>query len=261
MVLGETRDMSGEAASRASLDLPGRQQELFDAVARTGRPIVVVVCAGRPLAIPRVSERAEAVVYAWFLGTEAGTAIVDVLLGDVNPSGRLPVTLPRSTGQVPIFYAQRPSGRPASDANRWSNRYADLAVGPQYPFGFGLGYTTFEYADLSLSAPAIAMDGRVDVAATIRNTGARDGDEVVQLYVRDRVASVSRPVRELKGFRRVHLPPGGTTRVSFTLTPNDLQFWGDGRWVVEPGSFTVWVAPDASRGLEGTFEIRSGERR
>lgn len=253
--LGESRDMSGEAASRASLDLPGRQQQLFDALESTGKPIVVVLFSGRPLAITRIAERANAVIQAWFPGTEAGHAVLDVLRGEASPSGRLPMTVPRSVGQVPTFYAHLPTGRPASAGNRYSSKYADLRIEPLYPFGHGLTYTRFEYGGLALSAPTMSMDGSLVVSADVRNAGTRAGEEVVQLYVRDVVASVSRPVRELKGFERVSLAPGETRRVSFTLTRKDLEFWLGGRWVTEPGEFKVWVAPNAAAGVEGTFRV------
>lgn len=254
-VLGESRDMSGEAFSRASLDLPGRQQQLFDALDATGKPVVVVVFSGRPLAVTRVAERANALLFAWFPGTEAGAAVLDVLRGEVNPSGRLPVTVPRSVGQVPVFYAHLPSGRPASPGNRYSSKYGDLPIEPLFPFGFGLSYTRFEYSALELSAPTMTSDGSLVVSAEVRNAGSRAGDEVVQLYVRDVAATVSRPVRQLKAFTRVTLAPGQSQRVSFTLTRKDLEFWLADRWISEPGQFKVWIAPHAAAGLEGTFQL------
>lgn len=254
-VLGESREMSGEAASRASIDLPGRQRQLFELLAATGKPMVVVVVSGRPLAIPRVAERARAVIQAWFPGTEAGHAIADVLFGDVNPSAKLPVTVPRATGQIPIGYAQLPTGRPAQPGNKYSSKYADVAIEPLYPFGHGLSYTRFEYSDLRLSAPSLSPGGRVTVSASVRNTGARAGDEIVQLYIRDLVASVARPVRELKAFRRLTLAPGEAQRVEFALTRADLQFWGARGWTAEPGQFKVWIAPSSAGGLEGSFTL------
>jgi beta-glucosidase len=254
-VVGETRDMSGEAASRSTLDLPGRQQQLVNALVATGKPIVVVLVAGRPLAVPRIAETARALLHTWFLGTEAGNAIVDVLFGDVSPSGRLPITIPRSVGQVPIFYAQRPSGRPANQWNKYSNKYSDLPVTPLYPFGHGLTYTKFEYSPAKVSAASMRMDGTLTVSAEIRNSGSRGGEEVVQFYVRDLVASVSRPVRELKGFQRIALAPGQSATVTFTLRKADLAFWTPAGMITEPGEFTAWIAPDAASGTSVNFRV------
>ncbi|HEX6097056.1 MAG TPA: glycoside hydrolase family 3 N-terminal domain-containing protein [Thermoanaerobaculia bacterium] len=223
-VVGETREQSGEAASRASIELPPFEVR---------KPTVMVVLSGRPLAMAWAAERVPAIVQAWFLGTEGGNAIADVLFGDVNPSGKLPVTFPRVTGQVPVYHAQLPTGRPANPESKWTSKYLDVAIEPLFPFGHGLSYTTFAYANLK-------VDG-LTVSADVRNSGKREGDEVVQLYVRDVVASVSRPVKELKGFRRVALRPGETKRVTFTLTPRDLAFWTEKGWVTEPGKFQVWV--------------------
>ena len=247
-VLGETGGMSGEAYSRASLDLPGDQEQLLESLVATGKPVVLVVTAGRPLSIAWAAAHVPAILNVWQPGTEAGNAIADVLFGDVSPSGRLPVTVPRTAGQAPIYYAHLPSGRPADPKNKFTNKYGDLEIGPLYPFGFGLTYTRFEYSNLK-------VDG-MTVSADIRNAGSRAGDEVVQLYVNDPVASVSRPVRELRGFQRVTLAPGETKRVSFTIERSDLQFWSNGKWVVEPGTFRVWIAPDAEHGLVGTIDVK-----
>jgi beta-glucosidase len=255
-VLGEERDMSGEAASRTSLDLPGRQQSLLEALVATGKPVVLVVMSGRPLAISWAASHVPAILQAWFLGTEGGNAIGDVLFGAVNPSGKLPVTVPRATGQVPIYYAQLPTGRPATAEDKYTSKFLDVPIGPLYPFGFGLSYTKFEYSDLKISATVMPKDGRITVSAIIRNRGERAGEEIVQLYVRDPVASVSRPVRELKAFRRIGLEAGEMKRVEFTITRLDLQFWLSDRWVVEPGQFHVWIASDSSSGLQGMFEVR-----
>jgi beta-glucosidase len=255
-VLGEARDMSGEAASRSSLDLPGRQQELLQKLAETGKPVVLLVLSGRPLAIPWAAQNVPAIVYGWFLGTEGGHAIADVLFGELSPSAKLPVTIPRTTGQAPIYYAQLPTGRPAHPEEKFTSKYIDVPLGPLFPFGFGLTYTKFDYSDLQLSAPSMTVDGRITVSAAIRNSGQRAGDEIVQLYVGDPVASISRPVRELKAFQRLSLRPGETKRVEFTVTRRDLQFWFDDGWTVEPGKFRVWIAPHSAAGLEGAFELR-----
>ncbi|HUP46507.1 MAG TPA: beta-glucosidase BglX, partial [Thermoanaerobaculia bacterium] len=201
LVLGEEGKMSGEARSRVSLDLPGRQQELLEAVASTGKPVALVAMSGRPLTIGWAAENVPAILWPWFPGTQGGHAIADVLFGDVNPSGKLPVTFPRSVGQVPIYYNHFPTGRPVDPKNQYTSKYIDSPNDPLYPFGYGLSYTTFRYTDLRVTNEGAG----VKVSANVTNSGARAGDEVVQLYVNDPVATTSRPVRELKGFRRVSL--------------------------------------------------------
>jgi beta-glucosidase len=255
LVLGERHDMSGEAASRSSLGLPGVQQQLLEAVAATGTPVVLVLMNGRPLILEWAAERIPAIVEAWFLGVEAGNATAEVLFGDVNPSGRLAVTFPRSVGQIPLYYNHRNTGRPPS-AERFTSKYLDVPVTPRYPFGYGLSYTTFAYRDLKLSAARVGGADTLRVTVTVANTGTREGTEVVQLYVRDEVASVARPVRELKGFRRVTLKPGETRPVELRLAVRDLAFYGlDMRPAVEPGTFRVFVGPNSAEGLEATFEV------
>jgi beta-glucosidase len=246
-ILGESREMSGEAASRASIELPGDQQKLLESFVATGKPVVLVVLSGRPLAISWAAEHAPAIVEAWFLGTESGHALADVLFGDINPSGKLPVTFPRATGQVPIYYNHLPTGRPPDLKDKYTSKYLDVPIGPLFPFGFGLSYTKFEYSNLTISG--------LTMSATVRNAGSRDGEEIVQMYVRDPVASVARPVKELKGFQRVALKAGESKRVEFTITKRDLQFWSNGGWIVEPGEFNVWIGPDSASGLEGKFEF------
>src|SRR6267378_5311907 len=205
LVLGERGDMSGEAASRASLGLPGVQQQLLEAVAATGTPVVVVLMNGRPLILEWASDHVPAIVETWFLGIEAGNATADVLFGNVNPSARLPVTLPRVLGQIPLYYNHRNTGRPPDANNKFTSKYIDVPVTPRYPFGYGLSYTTFAYSNLKLSAARARVSDTITATVTVTNSGSREGTEVVQLYVRDEVASVSRPVRELKAFRRVAL--------------------------------------------------------
>ncbi|HEX9492976.1 MAG TPA: glycoside hydrolase family 3 C-terminal domain-containing protein, partial [Thermoanaerobaculia bacterium] len=251
-ILGESRHMSGEAASRTSLDLPDDQQKLLESLVATGKPVILVVMSGRPLAISWAAEHVGAIVQAWFLGTESGHALADVLFGDVNPSGRLPVTVPRATGQAPIYYNHLPTGRPADPKDKYTSKYLDVPIGPLYPFGFGLSYTKFEYSD-------IRVDG-LKVSATIRNSGDRPGEEIVQMYIRDPVASVSRPVKELKGFQRVALKPGESRRVEFNITRRDLQFWSNNGWIAEPGEFKVWIGPSSATGLEGTFALQQRAR-
>ena len=254
-VLGEEREISGEAASRASLDLPDDQQRLLQSLIASGKPVVLVVMSGRPLTISWAAEHVAAIVQAWFLGSEGGNAIADVLFGTINPSGKLPVTVPRTVGQVPIYYAHLPSGRPANPGDKYTNKYADTPIGPLYPFGFGLSYTRFEYSNLKLSAPSMTMNDRLTVSAEIRNAGNRAGEEIVQFYINDPVASVSRPVKELKGFQRVALAPGEVKRVEFTVTRQQLEFWSDRGWLAEPGRFNVWIGPNSADGLHGSFEL------
>jgi beta-glucosidase len=256
VVVGERAEETGEAASRASLDLPGVQQQLIEAVAVAGKPVVAVVMSGRPLAIPWLAEHVPALLQAWHPGIQGGNAVADVLWGDSNPSGKLPVSFPRSVGQVPIYYNHEMTGRPPTD-ERFTSRYLDLPTTPLYPFGYGLSYTTFRYGDLALSADTIAADGTISVSATVTNTGKVAGNEVAQLYIRDVVASVVRPVKELKGFSRVTLEPGQQQTVRFTLGPRDLGFYNQAmQWVVEPGVFKVWIGRSSAEGLEGSFVVR-----
>jgi beta-glucosidase len=244
LALGEDFDLTGEARSRSDLTLPGHQRALLAAVAATGKPLVVVLMGGRPLAIPEVDEAADGVLATWLLGSESGPAITRVLLGQVNPAGRLPATFPRATGQVPIGYDQLPSGRPAdADLSRDSTRYHDLAITPLYAFGHGLSYTSFAYGDVQVDQTQVAADGgTVTVTVPVTNSGPVAGDDVVQLYMRDPVASVSRPVMQLRGFQRVTLQPGETKRVAFTLTAAQFALWGlNGGWVIEPGRIELMV--------------------
>jgi beta-glucosidase len=252
-VLGEERDMSGEAASRTSLDLPGRQQELLERLVGTGKPVVLVVMSGRPLSISWAAEHVPAIVQGWFLGSEGGHALADVIFGDVNPSGRLPVTVPRTVGQVPIYHAMLPTGRPADAANKFTSKYIDIPLGPLYPFGHGLTYTRFEYGNMQVTP---CGDGCFRVSADVTNTGTRAGVETAQLYINDPVATVSRPVRQLKGFQQIALNPSEKKRVEFTLDRAALQFWHQGQWRTEPGKFNVWIAPDAASGLQGSFDLK-----
>ncbi len=249
VAVGEAAYMSGEAASRTRLSLPGVQEELIEALAATGKPVVVVLMNGRPLAIPRVVERATALVEAWWLGTEAGNALADVLFGDYNPSGKLPMTFPRSEGQIPIFYNEKNTGRPYDANSKWTSKYIDSPNSPLFPFGFGLSYTTFEYGILTASPTAFRPGDTVRIRVEVRNTGSRAGTEVVQLYVCDLVGSVTRPVRELKGIQRIHLSAGERRTVEFTLTEADLRFYRrDMTWGSEPGEFDLFVGSSSTHG-------------
>lgn len=254
LVLGETADMSGEGASRTSIELPGAQLQLAQAVIRAVRsatpakPVIAVLMNGRPLAVPYLADSASALVESWFLGVEHGNALADVLLGDHAPSGKLPATFPRNTGQVPIYYNHKKTGRPGIEKQKYTSNYIDALLTPQFPFGHGLSYTTFAYANLRASRDSVTVE--------ITNTGTRAGTEVAQLYLRDDAATVTRPVRELRGFRRVTLQPGEKRTLRFALTPNDLALYDrDMRRVVEPGTFTVWVGGSSAATLEGRFTV------
>jgi beta-glucosidase len=256
LAVGESAEMSGEAAVRSSLDLPGRQMDLVRAVHESGKPYVVVLMNGRPLTINWIAENSPAILETWFAGTQAGNAIADVLFGDVNPGGKLPVTFPRAVGQVPIYYNHKNTGRPPDANNRYTSKYYDLQWTPLYPFGYGLSYTQFRLTNLQLSAQRIRPDGKVTVSVDVENTGKRAGDEVAQLYLRDVAASVTRPVKELKGFQRVALRPGEKRRVEFTLAPEHFGFWNqENRFMVEPGDFKVTVGNSSEGGLEAVFTV------
>ena len=260
LVLGEAAEMSGEAASRAKLDLPGVQPRLLEAIHATGTPVVLVVMSGRPLTIAWAAERVPAIVESWFPGVETGPALAAVLFGDVSPSGKLPVTFPRAVGQIPLYYNHKNTGRPTGP-DKYTSKYIDLPVTPLFPFGHGLSYTTFSYSDLRLSPPRISPAGTLRASVTLTNTGAREGAEVVQLYVHDEVASVTRPVRQLAGFRRVSLKPGEARTVEFLLTAKELGLYNrDIRFVVEPGTFRVFVGGSSVGGLEAEFEVTGAGR-
>lgn len=254
LALGEAYWMSGEAASRSDIGLPGRQRELAEAVLKTGKPVVVVLMNGRPLTIDWLDAAAPAILETWFLGTTTGDAIADVLFGDYNPSGKLPVTFPRNVGQIPIYHSALPTGRPFKAEDKYTSKYLDVPNEPLYVFGHGLSYTTFVYSDLTLSAPSMSPDGRIEVTVTVTNTGSRAGEEVVQLYLRDRIASISRPLRELKSFDKILLEPGESKQVRFTLTTEHLSFFKEDLslgW--EPGEFDVFVGGNSKDTLSASF--------
>ncbi|MFZ0063283.1 MAG: glycoside hydrolase family 3 C-terminal domain-containing protein, partial [Pyrinomonadaceae bacterium] len=256
VAVGESAEMSGEAASRSTLDIPGRQLDLVKAVRATGKPVVIVLMNGRPLSINWIADNTPAILETWFAGTQAGNAIADVLFGDVNPGGKLPVTFPRSVGQVPLYYNHKNTGRPPDANNKYTSKYLDLPWTPLFPFGYGLSYTQFKLTNLQLSAPRIRPDGGLTVTADLENVGQRAGDEVVQLYIRDAAASITRPVKELKGFRRITLQPGEKQRVEFKLTSRELGFYNrEMRFVVEPGEFRVMVGPNSEELLESKFAV------
>jgi beta-glucosidase len=258
MALGETFMMSGEAHSRANLDLPGVQLKLLQAVVATGKPVVLVLFSGRPLALPWEAANVPAILEAWFPGVQAGPALTRILYGDATPSGKLTATFPRSVGQVPLYYNTFSSGRPSPDplkgGNPFTLGYLDEATAPLYPFGWGLSYTTFDYAPTHILTPTIAAadlndTATIKVETTVTNSGTRAAAEVVQLYIRQRGASVARPVRELKGFQKITLAPGESRNVQFTLTKKELAFWNLAlQFTVEPGELTLWIAPHAQAG-------------
>jgi len=256
MFVGELAGMSGEASSRSSLQLPGDQMKLIDAVLATKKPVVLVLESGRPLDISWAPEHVPAIIQAWYLGSQAGNAIANVLVGEISPSGRLPLSWPRSVGQIPNYYNHKNTGRPTAP-DRWHTGYLDSSKEPLYPFGYGLTYTTFKYSNLKTESSPVAADGTVHVSAEIENTGKREGTEVVQLYVHDRVAPTSRPVRELKGFQRITLAPGEHRTVDFTVKANDLGSYDPAmHWIVPSGTYDVWVAPDSASGIQGTFAVQ-----
>lgn len=242
LAVGESAMMTGEAASRASLGLPGVQQQLVEAIHQTGKPVVVVLMNGRPLTINWIDKNVPAILETWFLGTQAGNAIADVLFGVYNPSGKLPVTFPKSVGQIPIFYNMKNTGRPMDPNNKYTSKYLDESNDPLYPFGYGLSYTAFTYGDVTLDRESISPKDNLTVTCKVTNTGKYAGEEVVQLYVRDLVGSVTRPVKELKNFQKITLQPGESMDVTFTLTNADLSFYRyDMTWGSEPGKFQVFV--------------------
>jgi beta-glucosidase len=256
LCVGEGRDMSGEACNRSSLDLPGVQEELAKELIKTGKPIVVVLMNGRPLSINWLTENANAILETWFAGTMAGDAIAKVLFGDYNPSGKLPVTFPRTVGQVPIYYNHKNTGRPGDLKDHYTSKYLDLPLTPLYPFGYGLSYTTFEYNDFKLSTNRITNEDSIIVSVKVKNTGKYDGEEVVQLYVRDLVGSVTRPVKELKGFKKIMLKRGEEKTVNFTIHEKDLRFTAaDMKFKSEPGFFKVYVGTNSVDVLENKFEL------
>jgi beta-glucosidase len=256
LALGESAAMSGEASSRANLDVPGRQQQLLDAVAATGKPFVVVLMNGHPLTLEEVAAKSPAILEAWFPGIEAGNAIADVLFGKVNPGGKLPVTFPRSVGQLPLYYNHEPTGRPADPENKYTSKYLDEPVTPLYPFGYGLSYTEFGISNVNLSSATMSSHGVVEVSADVKNEGAVAGDEVVQLYIHDPVASIEQPVRRLRGFQRVTLEPGETKSVKFRLGPSDVGFYDEmGNLVVEPGQIEVFLGDSSEAPQVGSFEV------
>jgi beta-glucosidase len=255
-VMGELANMSGEAASRASLDLPGRQEELLKALVALGKPVVLVLLNGRPLSVNWAAENVPAILEAWQPGTEGGHAVADILFGDAVPGGKLPVTFPRSAGHAPLYYARNLTHSPEG-SQLYNVRYWDGAPTPLYPFGYGLSYTTFAFSNLKVAAPQLKVGGSVGVSVDVENTGAVAGDEVVQLYVHQKAGSDSRPMRELKGFRRVGLKPGEKQAVTFSLGPDELRYWSTSqrKWVQDAEAFDVWVGADSTATLHADLTV------
>jgi beta-glucosidase len=248
LCLGEAAKMSGEAASRARADLPGRQRELAEAVCQLGKPVVALLSCGRPLMAPWLFERADAVLASWFLGSEAGHAVADVLSGRFSPSGRLPVSWPVDVGQIPIFHARRPTGRPADPAVHYSAKYLDLPTEPQFPFGHGLSYTRFGYRNLRAEPASLAPDGHLEVSLEVTNDGPVAGEETLFLFIRDPVATVARPLLELKGMAKITLAPGARGQASFRLAATDLAYLGrDLEPRLDPGPIELLVGRSAAR--------------
>ncbi|HSU24947.1 MAG TPA: glycoside hydrolase family 3 C-terminal domain-containing protein, partial [Pyrinomonadaceae bacterium] len=256
LVVGEIRDISGEAGSRSNIDLPGRQLDLVKAIHATGKPYAVVLKNGRPLTINWLAENSPAILETWHSGTMGGAAVADVLFGDANPGGKLPATFPRSVGQIPLYYDHKSTGRPADPANRYTSKYTDIPNTPLYPFGYGLSYTEFRIGDIRLDKQNIPIAGSIKASAEVENIGRRAGDEVVQLYIQDVASSVTRPVRELKGFQRITLAPGEKRRVEFTLTPKELGTLDRNlKFAVEPGEFRVYIGDSSDATLMASFTV------
>ena len=255
--IGERRDMSGEARSRSNINIPGVQEDLLKELLSTGKPVVVLINAGRPLVFNYTADNATAILYTWWLGSEAGNAIADVLFGDYNPSAKLPVTFPQSVGQIPIYYSHFNTGRPVTSGDIPNTSYADLSVYPKYEFGFGLSYTRFEYSSLKLSKNKMTPNEKIEVSLTVKNTGKYDGEEIIQLYLRDKVGSIARPVKELKDFTKIALKAGESKTIKFTIDKEKLSFYNQKlQWVAEPGEFDLMIgASSADIRLKDSFEL------
>ncbi|EMX6932866.1 beta-glucosidase BglX [Salmonella enterica] len=257
-VVGESQGMAHEASSRTNITIPQSQRDLITALKATGKPLVLVLMNGRPLALVKEDQQADAILETWFAGTESGNAIADVLFGDYNPSGKLPISFPRSVGQIPVYYSHLNTGRPYNPEkpNKYTSRYFDEANGPLYPFGYGLSYTTFTVSDVTLSSPTMQRDGKVTASVEVTNTGKREGATVIQMYLQDVTASMSRPVKQLKGFEKITLKPGERKTVSFPIDIEALKFWNQQmKYDAEPGKFNVFIGVDSARVKQGSFEL------
>jgi beta-glucosidase len=256
-VLGEPFGMSGEAASRSEIGLPGNQQTLLKALKETGKPVVLVLMNGRPLTLPWEHDHLDAILETWYAGTRAGDAIADILFGDANPSGKLTMTFPRNVGQIPIYYNHKNTGRPFNDKEKYTTKYLDVSNEPLYPFGHGLSYTQFTYSGVQLSDSTLTTGGSITATVTLTNSGRRAGEEVVQLYIRDQAGSITRPVKELKGFQKVALQPGESRQISFTITPEALKSYNaDLQWTAEPGKFSVFIGGSSATANKAAFTLK-----
>lgn len=258
-VVGEASEMSGEAASRSDISLPQSQQRLLEELAKTGKPLVVVLMSGRPLTIEKESGLATSLLQVWFQGHEAGNAIADLLFGNYNPSGKLPMTFPRNVGQIPIYYNYKNTGRPQDNSQptqKFRSNYLDVANTPLYPFGFGLSYTSFSYSPIQLSNDHVHRNQPITATVTVTNNGNYDGEEVVQLYIRDMVGSVTRPVKELKDFKKIMLRKGESKQVTFSITEEKLKFFNsDLKWLAEPGTFKLFIGTSSDVVQETDFKL------
>jgi len=269
---GEESILSGEGQCRGEIYLPGAQEALITELAATGKPLIVIVMAGRPLAIGHVVSKSNALLYAWHGGSMAGPALADLIFGKESPSGKLPVTFVKGSGQIPFYYYHKNTGRPASEefwtpmdsiptfnkhfSRGYKSFHIDYGYTPLFPFGFGLSYSTFKYSNLILSSTEISRNGNLTVKASILNDGNREADEIVQLYIRDRVGSLTRPVKELKGFKRIHLKSREMTGVTFELPASSLAFFNGKENVIEPGDFDLWIGPNSNEGLHSRFSVK-----
>lgn len=258
-VVGEASEMSGEAASRSDISLPGDQLKLLQALKQTGKPLIVVLMSGRPLTISKEIELSDAFLQAWFLGHETGNALADVLFGNYNPSGKLTMSFPRNVGQVPVYYNYKNTGRPqeAGQKNKFRSNYLDVSNDPLFPFGYGLSYTNFTYSDIKLSGSVVSANKPISATVTVSNSGNYDGEEVVQMYIWDQVASVTQPVKKLKGFQKINLRKGESKEVTFTITAEELKFYNsDLKWIVEPGKFKVYIGESSNTNRAASFEYK-----
>ena len=257
--LGEAAEMSGESSSRTNLEIPQTQKDLLNALLKTGKPVILVLFAGRPMVLTEENKNVSAILNVWFAGSEAGNAIADVLFGDVNPSGKLTTSFPQNVGQVPIYYAHKNTGRPLGEGKwfeKFRSNYLDVSNEPLYPFGYGLSYTTFTYSNVTLSSKSLSKLGSIRATITLKNTGAKDGSEVVQLYTQQLVGSVTRPVKELKGFQKIFLKAGESKEINFTISPEDLKFYNaDLKFVAEPGDFKLFIGGNSRDVKEADFKL------
>ncbi len=257
--LGESSEMSGESSSRTDLNIPESQKRLLEALVKTGKPVVLVLFAGRPLTLTWEQEHVPAILNVWFGGTETGKAVADVLFGDVNPSGKLPATFPQNVGQLPMYYSEKNTGRPLAKSawfQKFRSNYLDVSNEPLYPFGFGLSYTEFEYSPLKLEKATINKSDKLKITVQVKNKGQYNGEEVVQLYIQDLVASQTRPVKELKGFQKVWIEKGKSKTVEFEISEEDLKFYNQKLdFISEPGKFKVYIGTNSRDVQEAEFEL------